>query len=188
MNRNQAIALAFAAGNILLIMLFPPFDTYSIANTKIPVFSGFEFYPRHTGSMVLNLSLLYLEIIVVLINACIALLLLRDNKSVVTRRRISMQNATLIFVAINLVVILLFPPFESVFAMTNAALPTFEGFYFIFARQANHVVVTTILYLEVILVLVNGALFWLIFRERNRDTLSPEEAMKVMLAMRKRGG
>ncbi len=187
MNRNQAIALAFAAGNILLIMLFPPFDTYSIANTKIPVFSGFEFYPRHTTSMVLNLSLLYLEIIVVLIDACIALLVLRDNKSVVTRRRISPQNATLIFVAINLVVILLFPPFESVFAMTNAALPTFEGFYFIFARQANHVVVTTILYLEVILVLINGALFWLIFRERKRDALTPEDAMKVMLAMRKRG-
>ena len=95
---------------------------------------------------------------------------------------------TLIFVAINLVVILLFPPFESVFAMTNAALPTFEGFYFIFARQTNHVIVTTILYLEVILVLINGALFWLIFRERKREALTPEEAMKVMLEIRKRGG
>jgi len=188
MNRNQAIALAFAAGNILLILMFPPFDTYSIANTKIPVFSGFEFYPQHTTGMVINLSLLYLEIIVVLINAFIGLLLLRDKKSVVARKRISLQNVTLIFVAINLVVTLLFPPFESVFAMTNAALPTFEGFYFIFARQTNHVIVTTILYLEVILVLINGALFWLIFRERKREALTPEEAMKVMLEIRKRGG
>jgi hypothetical protein len=185
MNRNQAIAISIAAANILLVLLFPPFDAYSIASAKVPVFTGFEFYPRHTSNMVVNLSLLYLEIIVILINAFIALLLLRDRKVVVTRRRISMQNATLLFVALNLVVILLFPPFESVFAMTNAALPTFEGFYFIFARQANHVIVSTILYLEVLLVLINGALFWLIFRERKPSALTPEEAMKVMMAMRK---
>lgn len=187
MNKNQAIAMSIAAANILLVLLFPPFDAYSIANAKIPVFTGFEFYPRHTTNMVVNLSLLYLEIIVILINAFIAFLLLRDKKVVVKRHRISLQNATLLFVALNLVVILLFPPFESVFAMTNAALPTFEGFYFIFARQANHVIVSTILYLEVLLVLINGALFWLIFRERKPSALTPEEAMKVMLAMRKGG-
>ena len=187
MNRNQAIALALAAGNILLILLFPPFDAYSMANTKVAIFAGFEFYPKHTTNMVINFSLLYLEIMVVLINAGIALLLLRDKKVVVSRRRISMQNATLIFVAINLVVIVLFPPFESVYAMTNAALPTFEGFYFIFARQENHVIVATILYLEVFLVQIYGALFWLIFRERKQEALSPEEAMKMMLEMRKRG-
>jgi len=187
MNKNQAIAMAAAAANILLILLFPPFDIYSFANTKIPVFGGFEFYPRHTANMVVNLSLLYLEIIVVLINVCIGILLLREKKFDVKRRRISLQNATLIFVAINLIAIVLFPPFESVYAMTNAAIPTFEGFYFIFARQTNHVIVSTILYLEVILVLINGALFWLIFRERKESALTPEEAMKVMLAMRKRG-
>jgi len=187
MNKNQAVALAIAAANIVLILAFPPFDTYSIANARIPVFSGFDFFTNQVAGMVVNLSLLYLEIIVVLINACIALLLLREKKVVVTRRRISLQNATLLFVAVNLVVILLFPPFESVFAMTNAALPTFEGFYFIFARQQNHVIVSTILYLEVFLALINGGLFWLIFRERRAQALTPEEAMKVMLEMRKRG-
>jgi hypothetical protein len=188
MNKNQTIALVVAALNIVVILLFPPFDTYSIANARLPVFSGFEFYLRHTEKMVVNMSLLYLELIVVLINAFIALLLLRTKKVEVTRRRISLQNTTLIVVAINLVLILLFPPFESVYAVTNAALPTFEGFYFVFARQANHVLVTTILYLEVFLVLINGALFWLIFRERKEVALTPEEAMKVMLEMRKRGG
>ena len=56
----------------------------------------------------------------------IGMLLLRDRKVIVTRRRISLQNATLIFVAINLIVIILFPPFESVFAMTNAAISGFQ--------------------------------------------------------------
>jgi hypothetical protein len=186
MNKNQAIALMVAAANLCLILLFPPFDAYSISNSRLPVFSGFEYYPRQTPNMVVNKSLLYLEIIVVLVNTCIGLLLLRTRKIEVRRRRLSLQNATLIFVSLNLVVILLFPPFESVYAMTNAALPTFEGFYFIFARQTNHVLVTTILYLEVFLVLVNGALFWLIFRERQSAAMTPEETMKVMMEMRRR--
>jgi hypothetical protein len=187
MNKNQALALIVAAANLCLILLFPPFDAFSVSNSRLPVFSGFEYYPRQTANMVVNQSLLYLEIIVVLVNACIALLLLRTRKVEVRRRRLSLQNATLIFVSLNLIVILLFPPFESVYAMTNAALPTFEGFYFIFARQPNHVVVTTILYLEVFLLLVNGALFWLIFRDRPAAAITPEEAMKVALEMRRRG-
>ena len=61
--------------------------------------------------MIVNSSLLMLESFVVAINAGIAVLLLR-NRSYAARRRVSLQNATLILVAVNLVVILLFPPFE----------------------------------------------------------------------------
>ena len=75
MNRNQAIALAVAAANIILIMLFPPFDTYSLGKSQIPVFGGFYFYPQRDESMVLNSSLLFLELFVIAINAGIALLL-----------------------------------------------------------------------------------------------------------------
>lgn len=188
MNRNQAIALAVAAANIVLIMLFPPFDSYSIAKTQIPVFGGFYFYPHRTQYMIVNTSLLFLELFIVLINAGIAWLLLMEKKVQVTRRRFGLQNATLLVVAVNLVVIVLFPPFESVFAMSKASIPTFEGFYFIFARQNNHVIVTAILYLEVIFMLINGAIFWLIFRDNNDAAPSAEEAMKLMMELRKRGG
>jgi hypothetical protein len=188
MNRNQAIALALAAANIALIMLFPPFDTYSIVKSQIPVFGGFYFYPNHDTSLVLNSSLLFLELFVVAINAGIALLLLGEKEARLKRGQMSLQNATLIFVAINLVVILLFPPFESVFAISKASIPTFEGFYFIFARQKNHVIVTAVLYLEVFFMLINGAIFWLIFRDKNVPEQSPEEAARLMIALRKRGG
>ena len=187
MNHKQAIALAIAAANIVLIMLFPPFDTYSIAKTQIPVFAGFYFYPGRNQYMVVNMSLLMLELFVVLINACIAWLLLRTAKVSVTRRWLSFQNATLLFVAVNLVVIVLFPPFDSVFTLTRASIPTFEGFYFVFARQPNHVIVASILYIEVIFVLINGALFWLIFRDKRPSAPTPEEAMKLVVEMRKRG-
>jgi hypothetical protein len=188
MNRNQTLTIAVAAANIVFILLFPPFDAYSIASAQVPVFAGFNFYFSRDQYMLVNISVLLLELFVVLINACIVVLLLSTEKTEANRRRIGLQNATLIVVAINLVVVMLFPPFESVYAITKAAIPSFEGFYFIFARQSNHVIVSTILYLEVVFVLVNGALCWLIFRKKKQTALTPEEAYKVMMEMRKRGG
>ena len=188
MNRKQATALVIAAANIVLIMLFPPFDVYSIANSNVPVFAGFDFYFNRSQYMVVNASVLSLELFVVMVNVSIAWLVGSAKGTPVTRRRVSLQNATLIVVALNLVVIILFPPFESIYAITKAAIPTFEGFYFIFARQPNHVIVTTILYLEVFFVLINGALFWLIFREIKYEKLTPAEALKIMTEARKRRG
>src|SRR4051812_47728156 len=107
MNRNQAIALAAAAANLVLILSFPPFDTYSLGKGQMPVFGGFYFYPRRTDAMVVNTSLLFLELFVVLINTAIAALLLHIRQPRVTSRGISLQNATLVIVAVNLVVILL---------------------------------------------------------------------------------
>jgi len=188
MNRNQAIAMIVAAANVALIALFPPFDTYSLGKNQLPVFGGFYFYFGRNNSMIVNSSLLVLELFVILVNAAIAVLLLRSNKLLVKRRSLSLQNATLVFVAINLVVILVFPPFESVFALSNAAIPSFEGFYFIFARQQNHVIVTAVLYIEVIFVLIKGVIFWLILCVKDESVQSLEEAAKLMMAVRRRGG
>ncbi len=166
MNRNQGIALAIAAANLLLITLFPPVDQYSIASSAIPVFAGFYFIAGKPLLSVVNTDLLTIEIIVVLVNLAIAWLLLRDKPATARSLNISLQNASLIFTGINLVLMLLFPPMESVFALTKAAIPTFEGFYFIFSQKSAHVIVETLLYLEVMFILVNGALLWLIFRDR----------------------
>jgi hypothetical protein len=186
MNRNQAIALAIAAANVVAIILFPPFDVYSIAARQLPVFGGFDFYFNRNQYMIVNTSVLALEFMVVLVNAAIAVLLLGTRQSAARRPRISLQHATLVVVAVNLIVILLFPPFESVFAVSKATLPTFEGFYFIFAHHSNLVIVTTILYLEVAFVLVNGALFWLIFHERKFAVMTRDQMYKTAQQMRQR--
>lgn len=166
MNRNQSIALAVAVANMLLITLFPPIDQYSIASSAVPVFAGFYFITRKPPLSVVNADLLVIESIVVLANLAIAWLLLRDKPGNARPRRLRLQNASLIFTGANLVLMLLFPPMESVFALTKAAIPTFEGFYFIFAQKPAHVIVETLLYLEITFTLVNGALLWLIFRDR----------------------
>ena len=184
MNRNQKIALALAATNLLLILLFPPYDQYSIASTKLPVFAGFNFAFAAPPFSEINSAVLALEAMVVLVNAGIAWLLLRDSPP--ERRRLGFQNATLVFTGVNLVLMVLFPPFESVFAMTNATLPTFEGFYFIFSQKPSHVIVTTLLYIEVSFVLVNGAVFWLIFKPKTGQELAAQQMHALADAMRKK--
>jgi cytochrome c-type biogenesis protein CcmH/NrfF len=164
------------AANLLLVLLFPPFDQYSIASSKVPVFAGFNFILAAPPSSQINSGVLWLETIVVLANAGIAWLLLREKTAAApTRRKFNFQNGVLVITGVNLVLMLLFPPFESVFAVTNAALPNFEGFYFIFSQKPNHTIVTTLLYVEVVFILANGALFWLIFKERRPAHLTADQ-------------
>jgi hypothetical protein len=72
-------------------------------------------------------------------------------------------------------VAVLFPPFENFAAITKAALPTFEGFHFIFGDNPMRQIVTSILYIEVALILVNGALLWLLFRDKTTDEIAAEQ-------------
>jgi hypothetical protein len=189
MNSNQKIVLAIAALAVTLLLAFPPYDQHSIATLRVPIFAGFYFFlaPPQYGAV--NTSMLLVEVFVVLINAGIGWLLLQDKpRSEPPKRSIGYQNAALLFAGINLVVILLFPPFESVFALTNAALPSFEGFYFVFGQRPNHTIVATLLWLELFFVLVFGALGWLIFKHRAPSGLTPEQAQALAIALnRKRG-
>jgi hypothetical protein len=186
-NRYQKITLVIAAANLLLVLLFPPFDQYSIAKSKVPVFAGFSFAFSRLPYSELNTGVLALEVLVVLINAGIVWLLLRDIRAGAARRRLGYQHGVLFVTGFNLVMMLLFPPFESVYAATNAALPTFDGFHFILNRQPNHFVVTTLLYLEVIFIVVNGGLFWLIFRPRDPTELTPKQIFAMAAQMRGKG-
>ncbi len=179
MNRNRSIALAIAVANLVLITLFPPVEQYSVASSTVPVFAGFYFITHKPPLSIVNVDLLTIEIIVVLVNLAIAWLLLQDRPRGARSRKLSLQNASLLFTGVNLVLMLLFPPMESVFALTKAAIPTFEGFFFIFTQKPAHVIVETLLYLEIMFILVNGALLWLIFKERR-----PPTDQEVAAAMR----
>ena len=58
---------------------------------------------------------------------------------------------------------------ENFYAVTRAALPSFDGFYFIFGEHGARTIVTQLLYLEVMFVLANGAILWLLFRKTKAD-------------------
>jgi len=176
MNRTQAIALAIAALNLALMLLFPPHDYLSLQRGNIPTFDGFYWAFAALPNRVVNRDFLTLEILVILINAAIVWFLLRGpdlgrHPAGMTR----LQRGVLWVVAINLVVLLLFPPFENYDAITKAVIPTFEGFYFIFGDNSKRQIITSILSIEVTLMLINGALAWLLFRRHDNEHLAPEQ-------------
>lgn len=178
MTKAQRIVLVAAVANLALLFLFPPYDYLSLQRDGIPTFDGFHFAFGLHPNRIVNTNFLMLEIIVVLINACIAILLMRDPPQLKQRRHSGenrRQRAVLVLVAINLIVVLLFPPFEYFGAITKATLPTFEGFYFLFGDNSHRQLVTAILYIEVALVIINGCLLWLLFRDKENVESSAEQ-------------
>ncbi|MSQ72152.1 MAG: hypothetical protein EXR27_12795 [Betaproteobacteria bacterium] len=165
MNKYQWLTVAVAVLNVALILLFPPFDYMSLTRASAPIFDGFYFVFDDNAPRIVNSSFLQIEIFVVLINASIAWLLLRDSPGKQEGRRVDWQKVVLFGVGLNLLLVLLFPPMENYYALTRAALPSFDGFYFLFGDHAKRALVTQILYLEVIFVLVNGAMLWMLFRK-----------------------
>lgn len=186
MNNAQRIALILAVTNLALLLVFPPYDYVSLQHGNIATFDGFYLVFGVHQNRVVNANFLALEIMVVLINSCIALLLLRKPLLRQVRRPggNSRQRAILALVAINLVLALLFPPFEYFSAITKAALPTFEGFYFVFGDNSLRQMVTPILYLEVALILINGALLWLLLRDKTPEEISAEQARALAQRVR----
>jgi len=176
MNRSQTVALAIAACNVALMLLFPPHDYLSLQRGGVATFDGFYWAYTSLPNRVVNRDFLTLEIFVVTINAAIAWLLLRDPDPACSRAGMTrLQRGVLWLVGINLVLILLFPPFENYRAITKALIPSFEGFYFVFGDHSTRQIITPVLYIEVTLVLINGALAWLLFRRRGDDDPAPDD-------------
>lgn len=181
MNLKQKIALGLGAANLIVIWLFPPFDSFSFTDIKTLIFAGFHYRFSNGVNEVINSDVLFLEIVVLLVNVAVAWLLLRDVKnSIDPRKFFNYQNAILLGVAINLTVILLFPPFQFFYALSSALLPSFQGFYFIFMAGPMLTIVTPILYLEVVFVLFNGSALWLLFNRIQERDLSSLEAAHLM--------
>lgn len=186
MNKYQWITTAVAAANILLVVLFPPFDYISpAARVNVPTFEGFSFVFTVPPGRFVNSSFLQLEIFVILINAAIAWLLLRDRPQQAAEKKIDWQRLVLFGVGLNLLLVLLFPPMQPYYAVTHSALPSFDGFYFIFGDYGKRTLVTEILYLEVVFILFNGGLLYLLFRETKPVELSAEARLAMAEELRR---
>ncbi len=186
MNRFQWISLLLAAVNLILVCLFPPFDYLSQARANVATFDGFAWAYSVRPNYVVNGSFFQLEILVVLLNAAIAWLLLRDRPAAASGRKKSVdwQRIILIGVGINLLLVLLFPPMENYFAVTKAVLPSFDGFYFLFGDHGARAIVPQMLYIEVVFVLINGAMLYLLLRKGGGIELTPEQRAALAAELR----
>jgi type II secretory pathway component PulF len=173
MNKYQAVTVPVAAINLLLMLLFPPYDYLSSTNYNVPNFDGFLFAFGDHSNRVVNHDFLSIEIFTVLINAAIAWVLLSDRARL--RRRLDRQNLVLLGVALNLLLALLFPPFQDHYTGSKALLPSFDGFYFVFGDNSMRVIVPPMLWLEVIFILINGTALWLLFCQPGPRELTAAE-------------
>jgi len=181
MNHRQKIAIWLGAVNLAVLLLFPPIDSFSFTDTNALVFAGFHFVFTLSSNELVNDNVLFLEVVVLLVNVGVAWLLLRNVKSITgVKRRFNFQDAILLVVAFNLIVIMLFPPFEYFYAITKAILPTFQGFYFIFTAGPMLAIVTPLLYMEVMFVLFNGSVLWLLFNRGKAQEISSRVDVELM--------
>jgi hypothetical protein len=182
LTKPQMIALIVAALNLMLVFLFPPFNDYSVSKDDIPIFAGFYWVFSPPANYEVNGSLLYLEVAVILINLAIFWLITNEGGRRRKGKNFNYRKISMIIVAINLIGVLLFPPFEYISNMSKAVIPTFEGFYFIFAHPPYRAIVTPVLYLEVMMILVNGGLLLLLFKDKSSAGLGDTDKALAYMA------
>jgi len=157
MNKFQLTVLIAASANLALLLLFPPFNSQSLLRAGAASFDAF--YPAFDAPVnaTLNSGLLYLEIFFVLIDAVIAWLLLQGASQQPSRPRVRWQNVLQWLVIANLLLILLFPPFET---QPDRA---FEGFRFALSGSVQRGIFLPFLFLELFLLALDASALWLAF-------------------------
>ena len=162
MNGSQIVVLVVAAFDLGLMLLFPPFNSIP-AGRDVAVFDAFYFAFDPNPYRPINRTLLMLEFAWVLANAAIAWLLLLGH--VPGQGLMSRRNTTLVFAGANLGVLVLFPPFESYASAARLTGMYFDGFYFAFGDKSGRNLYVPLLYMEVLFLLINCSILWLLFRD-----------------------
>src|SRR6059036_2531753 len=157
MNKFQLTVLIAALANLALMLIFPPFNGQSLLRAGPASFDAF--YPAFDAPVTatLNSGLLYLEIFSVLVNAVLAWLLLQGAAQEPSRPRVRWQSVLQWLVIANLLLVLLFPPFET---QPDRA---FEGFRFALSGSVQRGIFLPFLFLELFLLALDAAALWLAF-------------------------
>lgn len=161
-NRYQLTVLVAAFANLALLLLFPPFDNRPSQGMGPASFDSFcpMFAAPENG--IVNTGLLYLETLPVLVNAAIAWLLLegRQRRSLPSIR---WQTVLQGLVAIDVLLMVLFPPYETRPIALGFGDRTFEGFNFVLSGGPQRGIFVPLLYMELSLLAVNTAALWVAF-------------------------
>jgi hypothetical protein len=155
MNRYSHMVLVGALVNVLLLMLFPPYDVVSLTDRGIRLFDAF--YPAFAvpPNRSVNADILFFAIYGVVGNALAAFVLLSRPTPIAPR------HIVLFISLVNVVVVLLFPPFEAFPWAGRMTTGTFDGFYFAFGDKSRRSIYLPMLTLELIYVMLNACVFWL---------------------------
>lgn len=177
MNKYQRLIVAVAVVNVLVMLLFPPFNDVPLSLRVQPSFDGYFPLLGNLGQRTVNGELLTLQLLFVAVNALAAWLVLQNAERHEAEATAPQRHlrAIGIFAAVNFAIVLLFPPFEPYAALTRPAGSTFDSFYFVFGSRVARPIFAPLLYLECVFVAINALALWLLFnavrrREERRRT------------------
>lgn len=80
MDRKEKIALGLGLANLAVILLFPPFDSFSFTDTNALIFAGFKFVFSRGSNEAINSDVLFLEIVVLLNGAVMWFIFRKQNR------------------------------------------------------------------------------------------------------------
>jgi hypothetical protein len=161
MNKFQISVLFGGIANAFLMVLFPPYDRVAIGRIE-PSFDAYFFVLQPPLDHSVNAGLLAIELLAVGFFVALALMLLRGSLHDPERPPRKPQNVILSLALGAFIVAMLFPPFETMPASRMGAA-TFHGFDIAFGGGIQRGIFVPMLFLELLLLGVNVAAFWLIF-------------------------
>ena len=194
MNRSQKIVIAGALANMGVMALFPPYDVESLMRGTA-VFDAFHPVFAAPANGLVNANLLYFGLCALFGNAALAWLLLASRKD--GRPWIDPGNLVVLMAFANLMIVFLFPPYETVPVSGRFGGGSFDGFYFALGGTVRRTIFLPLLYIEVMYVLINACAFWLALRERAAavvvdeaigEMISEDEKLKSEIEARVRHG
>ena len=179
MNRLQKLVLGLALAYAVLIGTFPPYDVQSLSGT--PVFDAFHPIFAAPANGAINATLLYTALFVVFANAAALWLLLASGKD--GRPRFDSGNLVVILAIVTLAAVFLFPPYQTALVAGKfGGSGGFDGFQFALGGGGERrTIFIPLLYIEVIFVLLNACISWLVMRERTAAAVM-DEALGEMIS------
>lgn len=169
MNKYQRLVIIVAAINVLIMVLFPPFTSQPLSRGMLPSFDGFYPLFSQLGHKPLYKELLTLQLMFVVINTLTAWLVLQSKKHHDDTPEFAFTQGIFWFIAINLLVIFAFPPFEPYQTLVRSDGSSFDSFYFIFGDRSKRPFFVPLLYLECVFVVINGLALLLLFNAVKRS-------------------
>jgi hypothetical protein len=180
MNKYQRLVIIVAAIDVLLMLLFPPFNSQPLAKGMLPSFDGYYPLISQLGNKPLHKELLTLQLIFVGINMLTAWLVLQSKTHHDDIPGFAFMQGIGWFLAANLALIFIFPPFEPYSSLIRNDGSSFDSFYFILGDRSRRPVFIPLLYLECVFVLVNALATLLLFNGVKR---SDEELRRKIMAL-----